>query len=83
MHWCEYPSPTNNLIQAKKQLNKSANTEKQYQKTQARSSVKTVGVTGNYQNGYQKTSSKKVYIVLSPKHKSFTDTEAQMDKNGS
>ncbi len=29
MHWCAYPSPTDSLIQAKKQLNKSANTEKQ------------------------------------------------------
>ncbi len=29
MHWCAYPLPTHSVIQAKKQLNKSANTEKQ------------------------------------------------------
>ncbi len=33
MHWCEYPSPTHNLIQAKKQQNKHRETAKQNQQS--------------------------------------------------
>ncbi len=80
MHWCAYPSPTHSLIQVKKQLNKSANTEKQ-QNTISKHNrqprvMKTVGVTGKAAKWLQKTSSKSFYIVPSPKRKCFTDTEA-------
>ncbi len=75
MHWCEYPSPTHSSIQAKKKLNKSANTEK-HQNTINKAQhnlqpcvVNAVGVTGKTAKWLQKNELQKFL------HRSFSKSD--------
>ncbi len=76
MHWCVYPSPTHSLIQAKKQLNKSANTENQQNTISKHNTImKAVGVTGKTAKWLQKKRAPNVFTSFLLQNASVSQTQ--------
>ncbi len=84
MHWYAYPLRTPSLIQGRTKQQTQRNSKKKSTSTAQSSATCCENSRRDWQlsKWLQKTSSKKVYIVPSLKRECFTDTEAQMDING-